>query len=998
MEQSSPVKKDTNNFNNKPTLNSELLFFKNEILGDLKHLENKFLKKIEQNSEASDKKILQLESSIDSLTKKLFTVSNFFSENATMKDRVDNLFQSRTKIEETLYSHEYKLSSIGKDLVTAINKYDRIIEKSIYYPGLIGANNAKFNTFHNFIDYIMMNLSQLNHFKDKTMGLDLKQYKNRLEATIEGFKKQTEEIITNNKTYTSKLIKNLDNKFKNDFELYDQRLFNLKIKNTEQVMGIEKLTKNILNELSSIKDMKKNIEKNYESSIQLLRLHYVYAENRMNQCIKDYDDIKKRMDLLLEALKGFKGGNNPNLPDIMKQMANLVENQKENIKKAKAESLLKKYIVGQMDLEQIAQLTKKTSGKVNFNDKNDIIKNIFEDNINSNNIDRKTRMNIKNTRSFIKYDSSKISLNRDNYNSENKNKRNNLFSSQRIVFSKRPKGLERQLSESINVKNEKINNSEVNDKNRTFTRMQTTVFNEKALSKLNEKNSSPSQGKQLLVLKSTKNLTIEKISLNNDSQPNSFLWGKGQKNNILGNKPVSIIKESMSEYKQNENEEKFEDLKEEQKLKKKVENDIKNIEIKEKGSDLKNINSKNKKLDENDNITNELTEKIEKNKEDINELKKSLKSNNKEESEIKEDEISDLDKKTILSTVSEHNILTPKRESDKEKSGDQINISKNIKENNNTNIDTNLDKKKYKENQINIQINKELKDEETGIEKEKVFGNKENNDNLRLLNFGYRSRNEDNANIKNIHLPIENTFPEENGENNFYLEIMNKTQEKNSLNKLSENLPINSPSKIGLQKLLKGDRNALNSFKYINNINNTKMRKSPNSEYETRRNNFKNTHNIITTKPKEIKSATSINFYNNNNINQNNKDKKFGSIIENLFENNLEDFFNDFVGNTDVNSFSPLLPGIYQEDKNKKNKVNIVHIPAISHSQRNIKKEYSRDALKRIEALRKIKYENNENIYNKNKMNRSNENVMDNMFGRTKLSKKIMKAFEGFNM
>ena len=55
---------------------------------------------------------------------------------------------------------------------------------------------------------------------------------------------------------------------------------------------------------------------------------------------------------------------------------------------------------------------------------------------------------------------------------------------------------------------------------------------------------------------------------------------------------------------------------------------------------------------------------------------------------------------------------------------------------------------------------------------------------------------------------------------------MNKAQEKNNLNKLSENLPINSPSKIGLQKLLKGDRNALNSFKYINNINNTKMRKS----------------------------------------------------------------------------------------------------------------------------------------------------------------------------
>ena len=139
----------------------------------------------------------------------------------------------------------------------------------------------------------MLNINQLNHFKDKTMGLDLKQYKNKLETTIDGFKKQTEEIITNNKVYTSKLIKNLENKFRNDFELYDQKLFNLKIKNTEQVMGLEKLTTKLINDLESITDMKNKIEKSYEASIQILRWHYIYTENRMNQCVKDYDDIKK---------------------------------------------------------------------------------------------------------------------------------------------------------------------------------------------------------------------------------------------------------------------------------------------------------------------------------------------------------------------------------------------------------------------------------------------------------------------------------------------------------------------------------------------------------------------------------------------------------------------------------------------------------------------------------------------------------------------------------
>ena len=130
MEPPSPIKKD-NIFNNKPNINPELIFFKNEILGDLKQLENKLLKKIEQASDSSQKKVIQMETNLDTLTKKIFTISNFFSENATMKDKLDNLFQSRTKMEETIFTHEYKLSSIAKDLVTAINKYDKIIEKSV---------------------------------------------------------------------------------------------------------------------------------------------------------------------------------------------------------------------------------------------------------------------------------------------------------------------------------------------------------------------------------------------------------------------------------------------------------------------------------------------------------------------------------------------------------------------------------------------------------------------------------------------------------------------------------------------------------------------------------------------------------------------------------------------------------------------------------------------------------------------------------------------------
>ena len=167
MEQPNSIKKDVNVINNKKPLNSELLFFKNEILGDLKQLENKLLRKLEQKTDGTQKKIVQIEASVDALTKKFFSMSSFYSENITMKDKIDNLFQNISKLEGAMFTHDFRISSLEKDLVTAINKYDKIIEKSIYYPGLIGANNAKFNTFHNFIDFVMQNISQLNILKIK---------------------------------------------------------------------------------------------------------------------------------------------------------------------------------------------------------------------------------------------------------------------------------------------------------------------------------------------------------------------------------------------------------------------------------------------------------------------------------------------------------------------------------------------------------------------------------------------------------------------------------------------------------------------------------------------------------------------------------------------------------------------------------------------------------------------------------------------------------------
>ena len=75
--------------------------------------------------------------------------------------------------------------------------------------------------------------------------------------------------------------------------------------------------------------------------------------------------------------------------------------------------------------------------------------------------------------------------------------------------------------------------------------MQTTFFGENKIS-----NFELEPNKQFQDFKKNKvNLFDEKISLSNEIPQNSSLFTKGQKNNNFNIKPVNIIKESVSEYK-----------------------------------------------------------------------------------------------------------------------------------------------------------------------------------------------------------------------------------------------------------------------------------------------------------------------------------------------------------------------------------------------------------------------------------------------------------------
>jgi hypothetical protein len=329
------------------------------MLGDLKQQEHKLNKKIDKQTDDTQKKLNQFQLKLDVLTGKLFSLSSSFIENNNLKEKVDSLLEFKTKTEETILNHDIKIASISKDLVNAINKYDKLIENNIFYHGIIGTSNSKFQNFHNFIDYVLKNISELILFKDKFIKLDFKGQKNELEALIEGLKKQADNITVGCKIYTTQCLDNLEKKIKSDLNLFEQKFFDLKIQNGENFSNLKKLSYNLMNDWKKVAEMKQEMEESYNMNSQILQNHFIETQQRIKEYEKENNQIKKKLEILIEYLKGLKLGNNTPFSEYLNK-----EKGNEFIRKSNnAESYLKKYIVGEVGMNEITHISRRHTNK-----------------------------------------------------------------------------------------------------------------------------------------------------------------------------------------------------------------------------------------------------------------------------------------------------------------------------------------------------------------------------------------------------------------------------------------------------------------------------------------------------------------------------------------------------------------------------------------------------------------------------------------------------------
>ena len=285
-------------------IKKELLYFKDDMLKDIKMFETKLNSKYNESQQSIEQKLKYYEEKIEKLTEKFSTFSISTSENKNLEEKIDDLYKFKSKISEQVLTNEMKLDSTYKDLKDSIFKYDKLFSDTVIYPGLIG-NLCKFKTFHEFMDYLIIQISQLNNFKDKNI-LDLKSYKTKLENLIQSFQLQIDNITKSMSEFTTKSVNDCESRINDLLKTYDEKMQNIRIENNKYFNQIKEEFTKMKKDWEKILQIKKEIYYKYDVEVSNMKESYNNVALKFEGYKKEFNLIKNRFTQLSEFIKDVR--------------------------------------------------------------------------------------------------------------------------------------------------------------------------------------------------------------------------------------------------------------------------------------------------------------------------------------------------------------------------------------------------------------------------------------------------------------------------------------------------------------------------------------------------------------------------------------------------------------------------------------------------------------------------------------------------------------------
>lgn len=513
----------------------EINKFKEELLQVVNQLERKIIEDVNNkkaqlnaNYEKNNEKINQI------ISHNREIIESVVAEKINF-EKIQTLEKFKNKADGILITHEIRINKNNKDIEDMKTKYDKVIVDNLSVPGYVGPACQ----YKNIGEYIIYNISEFSKIKYEKDNL--KKEAKEIKLKVEGMLKKIIALVDNSvekfKEYTDKQIEQFRKHFNMKYEEFDQKSLLIRKELGQTKLDIEKQVNSLKFENEELLEINDN-----------LKMHEENVEKINNKIAK----INERIKVIEKILK--------------------IDSTKKYLSEGK--SKIKKKTIKEKDSESIKEFDFQSHLDKNRRKRNSLLVENRGKNSLLNTSPKKTSTN-KNKkgerRSSIKdKDIQSLTI----FETENKNENKNIIESSKDCTLKQIKIIS---FDSNEIKEERKNDSENNNKIKNFNNVKINKENEISILKLNNININNEEIKSNILNKQPKddfkiianeiNINIkeenEKINkiLEKQEDSKSFTSEKSsdskissnRKSELISNKDFKIGKEIIKNYILNEN-------------------------------------------------------------------------------------------------------------------------------------------------------------------------------------------------------------------------------------------------------------------------------------------------------------------------------------------------------------------------------------------------------------------------------------------------------------
>ena len=279
---------------NQKKIQNEMIHFKEEILKEMKNFERNLSEKFISSNRLLDERLDSFEKRIETNNQRIFNLSDKIVDDRMMKEKVEKITIDNLDIKNNMILFGAKLDKLSKEFDEKILYIENILNDSVIYHGIIGSK-CKFINFHEFIDYVLAQLSKYFIVSTKNTN-EINSFKTKLQSSINNIQMQFDGILKSANLFTKKSVIEFENKIKDIAKITEFDLSQMKTENEKQTNNMEQLINNTKKEIINEIDNGKIQSKEENDKLKLLISRFEKQINELKESYNKLDEEIKEID------------------------------------------------------------------------------------------------------------------------------------------------------------------------------------------------------------------------------------------------------------------------------------------------------------------------------------------------------------------------------------------------------------------------------------------------------------------------------------------------------------------------------------------------------------------------------------------------------------------------------------------------------------------------------------------------------------------------------